>query len=155
MKKTIVRIGVLFMVALLLGGCGKKPIESIRSFDFGYGTGNMMNASVRFEVRYDRKEGTYTAVVKGSGVAEEDADVYPIDESFLNELIVFLNENEIQKWDGFQKSDKHVMDGNGFHLSIWTHEGDTISASGYEKYPKNYNDVKNGIITIFAKLNKE
>ena len=153
MKKGAILTGLLLTLTLSATGCGKKePITSIRSFTFSYDSSTMMNAYTRYEVSYDKKTGTHTATVKPNGVAEADASVYVVDDAFLEKLAAFLHENEVEKWDGFDKTDSHVMDGNGFHLSVWTHEDVTVRASGYMKWPKNYNEVRDGIARIFAEL---
>ena len=152
-KKAIITTGLLLALALTGAGCGRKqPITSIRSFTFSFDSSTMANAYTRYEVSYDRKTGVHTATVKPDGVPEADASVYVVDDAFLMELAAFLHENNVEKWDGFQKSDRNVMDGNGFQLSVWTHEDVSVSASGYMKWPKNYSEVKGGIIRIFGKL---
>ena len=73
---------------------------------------------------------------------------------FPDELAAFLREKKVKRWNGFQKSDKHVLDGNGFSFSLWTTEGKNISASGYRRWPRGYDEVKAGVEEIFAKLGK-
>ena len=153
MKKVVVITGLLLTLTFSATGCGKKePITSIRSFTFSYDSSTMMNAYTRYEISYDKKTGTHTATVKPNGVPEEDASVYTVDDAFLEKLAAFLHENEVEKWDGFDKRDSRVMDGNGFNLSVWTHEDVMVRASGYMKWPKNYSEVQAGIARIFAEL---
>ncbi len=141
------------MALILFSGCGRVPAKDLKSFRFSYSTGNMMNASVSYELRF--KDGVYTATIKEDGVAEEDAAVYTVDEAFVQKLEAFLQENHVERWNNFHKTNKHVLDGNGFSLSYWTKDGKDVSASGYMKWPKNYSEVKSGIGSIFAELSAE
>lgn len=150
------RIKVLFwgvMMLLLLSGCGKRiEIKDIRNFSFSYGGGSMKDSGITYQLEW--KDGVHTAIVKASGVALEDAPRIKVDEAFVVELETFLRENHVEKWNGFNKSDKHVMDGSGFSFSLSTMDSQFISASGYMKYPKNFNSVCEGISAIFGKISK-
>lgn len=63
-----------------------------------------------------------------------------IDKSYLEELAKIINDNEIYKWNGFDKSDKNILDGSSFTLEVNYSNGKTLKAHGYMKYPKNYNE---------------
>ena len=76
------------MALILFSGCGRVPAKDLKSFRFSYSTGNMMNASVSYELRF--KDGVYTATIKEDGVAEEDAAVYTVDEAFVQKLEAFF-----------------------------------------------------------------
>ena len=145
--------GVVLMAILLFPGCGSAPAKDLKSFRFSYSTGNMMNASVSYELRFS--DGVYTAIVKPDGVSEEEASVYTVDDHFVRELEAFLQENHVERWNNFHKTNKHVLDGDGFSLSYWTKDGRDVSASGYMKWPKNYSAVKSGIESIFGALSEE
>ena len=149
-KQIIILLGVLLMLSLL-SGCRKKvEIKDIRNFSFSYGGGSMMNSGTIYQLEW--KDGVHTAIVKASGVALEDAPRFTVDEAFVRELEQFLRENQVEKWNGFNKSDKNVMDGSGFDLSLSTMDSQFVRASGYMKYPKNFDTVCRGISAIFAKL---
>ncbi len=139
------------MLVLSLFGCGKsRPVENIVSFDFGYSTGNYMNASVCCTLKLEN--GVYTATLKRSGVAEKDADVFTVGDSFVNELTEIINRYSVGRWDGFSKSDRRVLDGNSFHLYLRTEDDRSVSAHGYMKWPKNYSSVKGEILSLFDSL---
>ena len=134
-----------------LFGCAKNTeIRDIVSFSFSYSTGYMMDASVSY--RLELKDGVYTAVVKPNLVPEEEASVCTVDKAFVRELEEFLRSENVSKWNGFNKSDDRVLDGNSFGLSIVTGSKEIISAHGYMKYPKNYSAVRSGIERIFGNL---
>lgn len=155
MRKRSFVIPACAALCLALSGCaGFGPqITDIRSFRFSYQVGNYMNGSVAYELKQE-EDGSYTATVKPNQVAEEDAKKYKAGKDFADELAAFLREKKVNRWNGFQKSDRHVLDGNGFSFSLWTTEDKNISASGYMRWPRGYDEVKAGIEAIFAKLEK-
>ena len=154
-KKTLCKLTVSAIALLALSGCaGFGPaITDIRSFRFSYQVGNYMNGSVAYELKLEA-DGSYTAKIKPNQVAEEDAKEYKVGKEFADELAAFLREKKVSRWNGFQKSNRHVLDGNGFSFSLWTTEDKNISASGYMRWPRGYDEVKAGIEAIFAKLEK-
>ena len=158
MRKRSFVIPACAALCLALSGCagisGFGPqITDIKSFRFSYQVGNYMNGSVTYELKQE-EDGSYTATVKPNQVAEEDAKKYKAGKDFADELAAFLREKKVNRWNGFQKSDRHVLDGNGFSFSLWTTEDKNISASGYMRWPRGYDEVKAGIEAIFAKLEK-
>lgn len=155
MKKAFRILTGAALAATLLSGCaGFGPaVTDIKSFHFSYQVGNYMNGSVSYELKL-QEDGSYLATVKPNQVAPEQADSYVVDKAFADELAAFLREHKVQRWNGFQKSNKHVLDGNGFSFSLWTTEDKNISASGYMRWPRGYDEVKAGIEAIFAKLGK-
>lgn len=46
----------------------------------------------------------------------------------------------VERWDGFCDSNPNVLDGESFTLEIILTDGNTISASGSNAYPKNYRE---------------
>lgn len=152
-KRLYVLTGAAIALLALSGCAGRPEITDIRSFRFSYQVGNYMNGSVSYELKLE-EDGTYTAKIKPNQVAEEDAKVFTAGKAFADELAAFLREKNVSRWDGFQKSNKHVLDGNGFSFSLWTTEEKNISASGYMRWPRGYAEVKAGIEEIFAKLEK-
>ena len=148
------RITLILLSAILLPaclfGCTKKSvnIHDLKSFVFGYSTGTMMNSYVRYELR--KVDGVWTATVKPDGVPEEEATVKAVDESFVRELEAVLNAQNIGAWNGFNKTDDGVMDGNGFHLNIYMNDGTSVSASGYMKWPDGYREASAAIAALFA-----
>ena len=69
----------------------------------------------------------------------------------VNDIEDILNKYKVGKWNNFKKSDKRVLDGNSFDLCIKANNVH-IDASGYMKWPKNYNKVKNSLNSKFKSL---
>ena len=157
-KKTLCLLTGAAVLTLALSGCAGFPgfgpqITDIKSFRFSYQVGNYMNGFVAYELKLE-KDGSYTARIKPNQVAEEDAKEHKVGKDFADELAAFLREKKVNRWNGFQKSNRLVLDGNGFSFSLWTTEDKNISASGYMRWPRGYDEVKAGIEGIFAKLEK-
>ena len=146
---------VIIILIVVIGGIimtNKKsnvPIETLKSFSFGYSTGTAMYANVEYDIECSEK---CIATIKPNEVSEENAKKIEIDEKMIQELITFLNENKVYKWDGFQKSDPYVLDGNSFHFYFHEKNGRGISATGYMMYPKNYGVVRGKLDQMFQTL---
>lgn len=125
-------------------------LDDITEFEFVYTTGNMKYARVKYEIKYDN--GIYTAIIKPNGVADENAIKGIADARFIKELRDILVANGVSKWNGFKKSNKIACDGRSFYLHLKNGQGQDVTASGYMKWPKNYNEVKKRIDELFGSL---
>lgn len=124
---------------------------SIKSLSFYYSQGYMANSGVRYEL--DCKDNC-TLLYKAHGVPFDESIKYKVDPSIVLEVEQLLNKYEVFKWNGFNKSDNNVLDGDSFNFIVVTKEDDHISASGYMSWPDHYGEVKEGLNTIFAKVIK-
>ena len=152
--KSIIYIGIIMCCFPFLHGCIKSEVKisEIDHFDFGYQVGNYMNGTVKYEIKYE--EDKWYAYIKPNEVAEESATKIEIKEDKVKELENILKEYKIGKWNGFQKSDKHVLDGHSFHLYVWFKDKTSIHASGYEMYPSNYKEFRNKMDEFFKKIDE-
>ena len=60
------------------------------------------------------------------------------DEALYAQILTKLNEFKIAKWDGFQKSNKYMLDGYMFLFEASVNSGSRIRAEGSNAYPKHY-----------------
>lgn len=67
----------------------------------------------------------------------------------LDELRKIYDELEIEKWNGFHKKDKDVVDGHGFSLSIGFDNGERLSASGYNYSPYHFWEFREKLAELF------
>ena len=125
-------------------------ITKIIRFSFGYSVGYAMYANELFEL--ENKEGKYYAKVKLQGIPDEQASTVEVNEEFEQKLEEIIKQFEVKKWDGFNKSNKMVLDGNSFSLSIRMEDDNSISASGYMMYPEHYREVREELDNIFNEL---
>lgn len=75
-----------------------------------------------------------------------------VDEPVLEQLGEIAGKYRLDRWDGFDKKNKHVMDGNNFSLSVTLADGKTISAHGSNSFPDGYGDAKQEICELFENL---
>ena len=97
------------------------------------------------------EDGRLVASNKPYGIADEAATIKDVDDSFREKLEAILKQFEVGKWEGFQKSDKRVLDGDSFDLAVWFDDKTSIHASGYMKWPKNYREFRDAIDALFEK----
>lgn len=119
-----------------------------------YGTnGTYMNAGVDYSYISDGEKASIT--VRLDGVSEDDALTIPVSEDFSRRLEDIIERYKLRKWDGFSKSDKNVLDGSGFGFNAAFDDGTRISASGYERYPKDHSQVVGALEGLFLPLYEE
>ncbi len=134
---------------ILLGGMimlFQKPIsiKNIKSFHFSTVDGMSMYDNTRYEIKC---EDTCIEIVKPNGEQEERKR--EISQERVKELEDLLNQYKVGSWNHFEKYDKNVLDGRSFSLSIHMVSGESISAQGYMKWPKNYGEVKMALKEFF------
>lgn len=125
----------------------RTQLTSIKSLSFGYSTGTMINSSVSYYLHYENDK--YTATIKPNGVSEDEAIYVNFKDEDVERITKVLNKYNIQKWDGFNKYDKNVLDGNSFNFTVFFKDNTSIRANGYMRYPDKYKEVKEEIDTIF------
>ena len=124
-------------------------MTGIKSLNYSYSQGYAMNTYVRYELECKEK---CTLKYKPLYASDEETKVVEVSDDVLKKLEDILNKYEIYKWDGFNKSNKNVLDGNDFHFSVHLKDGTSISASGYMSWPKNYREVSSEISNLFNGL---
>ena len=154
MKKLFILLIPIIIITYILLKIKKKPveIEYIKYMHFGYSTGTMINANVSYNLTF--KDGKYLVQIKPNGKTEEETKEKEITKKEVKKIENILKQYEVYKWDGFNKSDQNVLDGNSFDISIILKNGETIRAYGYMKYPNNYREVKNELDNIFMEIYK-
>ena len=159
MKKGYIKIlyiGLFIIMLSTLTGCIKRKvkIEDLKSFHYSYSVGYYMYANVSYDITKDNDTNEYIAKIKDAGMPEENAREYKLKESKINEFVDMLNNTTIYKWNGFNKSDKNVMDGNSFSISINWGNYRNISAHGYMVWPSNYGEVRGALDEFFGEIYK-
>ncbi len=128
----------------------KKEINSIKLIEYGYGDGRTIYGHTKYTLKCDDK---CILTSKLDGFPDEEVFVVEIGDSDVDKIIKLFNEYNVASWDGFRKSDKYVLDGTSFSFNVETKDGQKIYASGYMKWPKNYREVIDGMVSIFEKAN--
>jgi len=143
------------ILLLLVAGCARGPgeIRELRSFRFSYSSGTGAFDQTEYSLR--EEDGSIIATVKPAGIPREEYRTREVDRGFVREIEELLRENLVHKWNGFHKAARHVLDGNGFSISLTLADGGEVQAEGYMRYPKNYQSVRQGLDEIFGKLWQE
>lgn len=151
-NKLIVLILIVLVIILIISLVLRKKVEikDIDYFSFSYTNGYAINSNVLYELNY--KDYKYIAIIKPNEVSEEDKKTVVVKEDTIKRIEDVLKKYNVQNWNNFSKFDKNVLDGDSFTLNIKLKNGQTISANGYMKWPKNYNEVKNELDIIFMEL---
>ena len=150
MKKTVSKVlilaGMVFIMGFLFFGCKNVPITTLQSLNFNYTTGTALYQRVNYEVKLE--DGVYTVGRLLPDEADEDVKTAVLPEERVRELEQLFRDNKVGRWDDFHGSNKHVMDGNSFSISIHMTDDGIISAHGYVSYPPHYREVRDGIERI-------
>ena len=153
MKRTI---SLLLAALLLLGAlssCFKKKIPSseIRGIErFYYTESNGSDFDMRTVYELNHADGVYTASIKPEGVKDEDALIVNVDADFVDRLEGILRENDVGRWNGFDKKDYHYIDGNGFTLHVILASGAEIDAVGLMEWPEHYREASAAFHALFT-----
>ena len=157
MKKVlyiIIPIIVLLTIMLIIIFLPKekeelKKINNISHFSFYYSQGYAINSDIKY---YIDCEESCIAKIKPYGIDDEDIKEVEVDNDFINKVIDVFDKYEVIKWDGFDRYDKDVLDGNSFSFNLTTNDGTNIHASGYMEWPDNYKEVREELNNLFNSL---
>lgn len=123
-------------------------IKQLSYFSFSYTSGYSAYSSANYSLTLEN--GVYTASIKPLNEPDENERRFTVDHAFAERLAELLRTNGVESWNGFNKSNKHVMDGNSFSLTLKNLDGEVLSALGYMSWPKNYSETKAAIIELFS-----
>lgn len=143
----ILLIIVIGVIAFIVYKTKSVKITNIKTFHFFYSVGYHYEASFIYNI--DKVDGKYEATIKKEGVTLEEAKKVMITKKDLKKIEEVLKKYEVNKWNGFKKSDKFVLDGDSFSLYVVFENDTEIDASGYMMYPKNYSNVRGELDKIF------
>lgn len=150
MKKKIL-ILIIVMLMIISTGCEKKEEEKydgkIISFSYNYGGFSKGYYNYSIEVKDDK------VIFEANGHNGVDLNINKeIDSSKLEELAKLINKEKIYEWNNFEEKKEGVLDGNSFSLTIKYDDGKTITAKGYMKYPKNYDEKMSKLLEFIDSL---
>jgi hypothetical protein len=150
----LIVIGVVLLISIvvlcIIFGPKKVKISEIKSIHFSYSNGYSAYAYTMYDLDY--KDGKYIASIKPDGIPENEAREINVDEEFVKKIENILSKYNVGSWDGFRESDKYVLDGDSFSLSVHFVDKTDISASGYMRWPKNYSNVREELDNLFMGL---
>lgn len=145
-------IVIATVLLLLLPKLNEKKIENITHLYFTYTSGYAAYAYTTYTLDCTDK---CILKVKPQGVPDEETIEVEIPKEKVLEIESKLNEYHVSRWNGFNKTDKYVLDGDSFSFNIDFNEKDEINAHGYMMWPDNYSNVKSYLINEFNEYIKE
>ncbi len=149
------------ILSMILGGCsgvkgtgGKgskaKPNESgIASFYYGY---HGMRLGSDFTVT--SKDGKTVFNFEDGEHQVYGEMEYECEPVVLGDLEQLYKDCKVWEWDGFDKVNKNVLDGDGFSLTIKFNDGSEMSAHGSNAYPEGYGEFETGLNKVMAPVKK-
>lgn len=144
----LIVILIIFVVLLIIfNPKNKKSIKDIKSIEFSYTNGYMINSDT-----YYKLECNDNCILQIKRYGSSNKEKYNVDKCVLKDIEKILNKYNVSSWDGFNKSDKNVLDGDTFSMYIVYGNNKSISSSGYMMYPNNYKNVKEELDTLFNSL---
>lgn len=157
MKDKIIWILITIFVLIGLGvilvlTSRSKEISSIKSMHLSYSSGWSAYAYTRYDL--EKKDNGYYVQIKPYGVPDDEVQEVRLTDKQIKDIEAILTKYKVSKWDGFNKSDKGVLDGDSFSFYLHTEDGVDVSASGYMRWPDNYREVRNELHDIFDALYK-
>ena len=149
----VVALEIIFFTRKETNNIGDdNVIKNITYFRFNYTNGYFANADIEYEIKC---EDTCTYLFKDIGIDYDDAITKEISVDSVKELESILNKNKVIRWNNFSAYDKDVLDGDSFTMNINYDNNARFVASGYMKYPTDYDIVKKELDSFFNRLNKE
>ena len=68
---------------------------------------------------------------------------------FAASLDELCKKHKLVRWNGFDKYNRHVLDGDGFGLRIKFKDGKTVEADGSNAFPRGYGDFEKDMNELF------
>ncbi|MCL1907538.1 MAG: hypothetical protein FWG08_06480 [Propionibacteriaceae bacterium] len=127
---------------------------SLKSFSYDYGSFNGGYWAFQIQLGQNPEDPMgdliYIFSARGSNGVELDVNK-PVPGTVLDDIEQIMADHNIYSWDGFNKSDKAILDGYSFGL-VAEFDNSTVVASGYMKYPKNYHEGHQALATYLNAL---
>ena len=128
-----------------------KQVENLKYLEYHYTTGNALNSDVLYKIECHNK---CILTIKKENISLAESLKVELTNKELKDIESILNKYKVSKWNNYNKSNKHVLDGNSFNLYI-KYSNKNISARGYMKYPRNYHKFKKEIDSYVKKYIKK
>ncbi|MCR4992043.1 MAG: hypothetical protein K6A45_03260 [Lachnospiraceae bacterium] len=149
------------ILSLILGGCagvsgsnGKgskaKPNESgITSLYYGY-----HGSRAGYSYTVSSKDGKTVFEFDDSEHRDYGVMEYECDASAIEQLEKLYLDHKVYEWDGFSKTNKDVLDGDGFSLTITFNDGSEMNAHGSNASPKGFWEYEEELTEVIAPVKK-
>ena len=109
--------------------------SNIETFEYRY-IGSIGGNSHSYRISFDEP---LTFTLEGMQYPFEKAST-DLDAETAARVAALYKKYDLRKWNGFDRVAKHVLDGDGFSLSICFRDGKKLFAHGSNAFPKGYRD---------------
>ncbi len=166
-KEAIVMMGILSFFSGLFG-CRKDPYEIGEEGSDGLGKKAVVNTSgvTGFSYNFDgtiggnnfsysvrkQKDGKIVLKYESMEYDEYGEMTREMDQAFLDSLDALYKKHNICRWEGYNKYNSYVCDGDGFSLSFSFADGKSMSAHGSNCYPEGYREFETEMDALFAPI---
>ena len=147
-------IAILLIIFLILKNRKSeiKEIKGMKELEYVLHDGRNMFGTIKYKIECNDK---CILKTKLSGYTDEEYTEVEIDKEQMNKILEILKRYNVKKWDGFNKADKHVLDGKNFEFILITDDNKKIRAEGYMKYPNGFKDCINELKKVFNDINSK
>jgi len=149
MKRRMIAVLLVLAVLLTASACS-KPLRTdapISSFSFSH---SGMHTGLIYTLSAARTETGWQANL--SLLAGEREYILEMTEAEAEDLAAIVRKHELNRWNGFDRVDRTALDGTDFDLKIHYEDGQTLSASGSNAFPKGYKEAHEEILDFFGEL---
>lgn len=131
-------------------GEGEKAVENdsdIAEFEYRY-IGSIGANSHRYHVKFDEP-----AIFTLEGMQYPFGEVsMEVDANTAAQIAALYKKHNLRKWNGYDRTARHVLDGDGFTLKIKFRDGKQLHAHGSNAFPKGYREFRDEMREIFKPL---
>ena len=142
-------LALLAALMLLLTACRREFSTDAEMVRFRFSHHGMVSSSF-YCYTAEQTETGWQMTVSLIGLDEEYA--LEMTQEDADRLDALVRRCGLWKWNGFDKNDRNVMDGEGFDLTIRYADGKQLEASGDNAFPDGYKAAENEINTYFKEL---
>ena len=149
MKDRVLLLVLLLAVMLALFGC-RKTLQTdapMNSFSFSH---SGMHTGLIYTLAAEKSETGWQASL--SLLAGDREYTLDMTAEEAEALISLVQTHELNRWNGFDKVDRHALDGTGFELRIGYEDGQTLNSSGSNAFPEGYRAAHEAIVKFFGEL---
>lgn len=149
MKRRILAV-LLLAAVLLTGSACRKPIRTdapMTGFTFSH---SGMHTGMIYTLEAGRDGNGWQANL--SLLAGEREYALDMTAEEAEALAALVQNYELNRWNGFDRVDRHALDGTGFELKIGYEDGQEVRASGSNAFPEGYAAAHDAILKFFGEL---
>ncbi len=156
MKRNLLLCFASLILIFMVTACGKADVQTDSKDwgvmeDFSYHYGSYNGGYWDYDIAKD-EDGLFYITAHGSNGVMLDSYI-ELDSDIMEELNSLVLEQEIEKWNGFDKSDNSVDDGYGFKLIV-NYENHNITALGYMEEPRNYDTAHIALTEFLERISE-